>query len=49
MRRMLVCAVLAVAVAALLLSACSKKDTGVQFWHAMGGPLGDSLDVLVAE
>jgi multiple sugar transport system substrate-binding protein len=46
---MLVCAALAVAVAALLLSACSKKDTGVQFWHAMGGPLGDSLDVLVAE
>jgi multiple sugar transport system substrate-binding protein len=49
MKRMLVCAAFVLAVGALLLSACSKRDTGVQFWHAMGGPLGDSLDVLVAE
>ena len=49
MRRLLACALFAVIACALLLSACGKKDTGIQFWHAMGGPLGDSLDVLVAE
>jgi len=49
MKKMLACAVLAMVVCALLLSACGKKDPGVQFWHAMGGPLGDTLDVLVAE
>jgi len=51
MKKMLACAVLATVVCALLLSvsACGRRDTGVQFWHAMGGPLGDTLDVLVAE
>ena len=49
MRRMLACTILVVAVGALLLSACSRKDTGIQFWHAMGGPLGDTLDVMIAQ
>jgi len=40
----------------VLLAGCSKREEGVtegvtvvQFWHAMGGPLGDALDELVAE
>lgn len=39
----------------VLVSGCAKKEgapTGVlelQFWHAMGGPLGDALDGLVTE
>jgi len=49
MRRFLVCVAMVLAMGALLLSACSRKDTGIQFWHAMGGPLGDTLDVMIAQ
>ena len=49
MRRFLVCVAMVLTMGALLLSACSRKDTGIQFWHAMGGPLGDTLDVMIAQ
>jgi ABC-type glycerol-3-phosphate transport system substrate-binding protein len=55
MKRLLLLAVLAMAVA-LLFGGCAKKEeTGgegvvrLEFWHAMGGPLGDALDGLIAE
>ncbi len=47
---------LAVSVLAVSFAGCGGGDKGaddgvvrLQFWHAMGGPLGDALDVLVAE
>ncbi len=56
MRRVSSLLALAVAVAALALHGCGgggeESTDGVvelQFWHAMGGPLGDALDELVAE
>jgi len=55
MRRLLTMAV-AVVAAAGLMAGCGGGGEGatsgvvtVQFWHAMGGPLGDVLDELVAE
>jgi multiple sugar transport system substrate-binding protein len=54
-RRLVLAAVLALAVA-LAFTGCGKKGDGrvdgvvaLEFWHAMGGPLGDALDGLVAE
>jgi multiple sugar transport system substrate-binding protein len=44
-----------VVVAVVLLSGCAKKTVkndnkiNVDFWHAMGGPLGDALELLVKE
>jgi multiple sugar transport system substrate-binding protein len=44
-----------VVVIMILLSGCAKKAvqkdnvTTVDFWHAMGGPLGDALELLVKE
>ncbi len=47
---------LVTSVLAVTLAGCGGGDEGgadgvtrLQFWHAMGGPLGDALDVLVAE
>ena len=55
MKRGLACAIALLAVA-VTLSGCAKKEEGaaggvvaLQFWHAMGGPLGDALDALVTE
>ncbi len=52
-RKLLLVAVVGVA-AVFAVAGCSKQEDGdgvveVQFWHAMGGPLGDTLDGLVAE
>ena len=33
----------------LLLLSCRRADTDYQFWHAMGGPLGDALRVIVSK
>lgn len=56
MRRGILLVLLAVTVAALALHGCGgggSESTGgvveLQFWHAMGGPLGDALDALVME
>jgi multiple sugar transport system substrate-binding protein len=56
MRRFLTIAVTLFAVGALVVGCGGggggESDSGVvtvQFWHAMGGPLGDALDELVAE
>ncbi len=56
MRRGILLALLAVTAAALALHGCGgggEETTGgvveLQFWHAMGGPLGDALDALVVE
>ncbi len=36
---------------ALILSGCAPRDRGaeLEFWHALGGPLGDALNQLIAE
>ena len=31
------------------LISCKRADTDYQFWHAMGGPLGDALRVIVSK
>jgi len=33
----------------LVLTSCSRGDTSYQFWHAMGGPLGDALTHIVSK
>jgi ABC-type glycerol-3-phosphate transport system substrate-binding protein len=56
MRRFMATAVAAIAIS-FLLGGCgggggeegASGVVTVQFWHAMGGPLGDALDALVAE
>lgn len=55
-RRTLLLAAAGVLLAALLAGGCADKEKApagdsveVQFWHAMGGKLGDVLDDLVAE
>ena len=54
--RLLSLGVLFAAAALVFAFGCAKEEartTGgvvkVSFWHAMGGPLGDALDGLVAE
>jgi multiple sugar transport system substrate-binding protein len=53
MRRFAMAATTLLAVAALVVGCGGDASTSgvvaVQFWHAMGGPLGDALDELVAE
>ena len=56
MKRAFRVAVLIALAAVLFVAGCAKKEEGgaggatvVQFWHAMGGPLGDALDELVDE
>ena len=38
----------------VIIGSCSKKETSsdkiiVEFWHAMGGPLGDALNTMIVE
>jgi ABC-type glycerol-3-phosphate transport system substrate-binding protein len=55
MKRSLALGVLALALVAAVVGCAKREDAGVggvvtvQFWHAMGGPLGDALDALVTE
>jgi len=55
MRRAILPVLLALAIAAVALHGCGGGDettdgvVELQFWHAMGGPLGDALDALVVE
>ncbi len=49
-------AVVVIVALAVALAGCGQKEqttrdgvTVVPFWHAMGGPLGDTLDALIAE
>ena len=55
MRRILTVSVLLLAAMALILGCgggggdTTSGVVNVQFWHAMGGPLGDVLDELVGE